>query len=257
MIVEETRSSKVRKSVKRFLSDYPLVYGIALKIYLYFHKPELTIQERILKALGSKSRIFFLQVGSNDGLQGDPLHELIAHDKKWTGVFIEPVGFLFQRLTKNYIDNGRFIFENLAIDLQRCTRTFFYVSPKAKEELGDELPYWHDQLGSFNRDHILKPLAGKLEPYIVEEQIKCVPLQDVLDRNNVTEIDLIHIDTEGYDYKILSQVDLSRYKPSIILFEHQLLSPDELQKARLKLQHAEYELFEYGADTLAVRRSTV
>jgi len=216
------------------------------------------LQERIIRILKYEPSVFFVQVGSNDGLQGDPIHEFIMQNKSWSGIFIEPVRFLFERLRQNYQNADRFIFENVAISTEIGKRNFYYVSEKAKSELGSALPYWHDQLGSFDRNHIAKTLDGMLEPYIVEEEIECVPLEQVLDRNQVITIDLLHIDTEGFDYKVLSQLNLKKYHPLIILFEHNLLSPDELEKARSLLKNAGYKLFEYGADTLALstRRRT-
>jgi hypothetical protein len=83
-----------------------------------------------------------------------------------------------------------------------------------------------------------------------------LPLQDVLDRNRVNAIDLVHIDTEGFDYKVLSQLDIKRYKPSVILFEHHLLPNDEFVKARKLLRGNGYRLLQYGNDILALRRSS-
>jgi Methyltransferase FkbM domain len=92
-------------------------------------------------------------------------------------------------------------------------------------------------------------------PYIVEADVECQPLQVILDRNQVDTIDLLHIDTEGFDYQVLSQVDLKRYKPSVILFEHHLLTDDEFFKARKLLRRNGYRLLQYGNDTLALKRS--
>ena len=236
--------------IKESLRNLPLVYGAAKWIYRRFRKTDPTIQDRILKAIGSKPAVFFVQVGSNDGVQGDPIHDLIVSRENWSGIFIEPIDFLFQRLRKNYGEAKRFVFENVAIGTEKGTKTFYYVSEKAKSEL--DLPYWHDQLGSFDRDHITRALGDQMSPYIVEADIECLPLQDVLDRNGVESIDLLHIDTEGFDYKVLSQVDLARYKPSVILFEHHLLSDDEFFKARKLLRG--YRLLQYGNDTMAIRK---
>lgn len=145
------------------------------------------------------------------------------------------------------------MFENVAISNKRETRKFYYVSEKAKTEL--DLPYWHDQLGSFDKDHIAKMLGNEMSPYIIEENVECQPLQDVLDKNRVEAIDLLHIDTEGFDYQVLSQLDIKRYKPSVILFEHHLLNDEEFIKARKLLRRTGYRLLQYGNDTLAVRRS--
>lgn len=244
-------SSSVR--IKEALRKFPLVFVTAKWIYRRFRKSDPTIQERILKVIGGKPRVFFVQVGSNDGVQGDPLHDLIVDRESWGGIFIEPIDFLFQRLRQNYGEAKRFVFENVAIGTEKGTRTFYYVSEQANGEL--DLPYWHDQLGSFDKTHIIRMLGEQMIPYIVEAEVECLPLQDVFDRNRVDQIDLIHIDTEGFDYKVLSQVDIKRYRPSAILFEHHLLSDEEFVKARKLLRGAGYRLFPYGNDTLAIIRS--
>lgn len=238
--------------IKERLRNVPLVYGLGKRIYRRFRGADLTIQEYILKAVGQKSGVFFVQVGSNDGLQGDPIHDLIVERPNWRGIFIEPIDFLYRRLRSNYGDDEKYIFENVAIGTEKGSKKFYYVSEKASEL---NLPYWHDQLGSFDRDHITRALGEQMLPYIVEEDIECLPLQDVLDRNGVDAIDLVHIDTEGFDYKVLSQIDLKRYKPSVILFEHHLLPDDEFANARKLLRSNGYRLVQFGNDILAIKRT--
>ena len=239
--------------IKGYLRNLPLVYGSLKWIYRRFRGADPTVQQQILKAVGEKTEVFFVQVGSNDGVQGDPIHDLVIDRKNWRGVFIEPINFLFDRLRKNYGDSERFVFENVAIGTRSETKKFYYVSEKAKSEL--ELPYWHDQLGSFDKDHVIRLLGDQMRPYIIEAAVECQPLQAILDRNRVDAIDLLHIDTEGFDYQVLSQVDFKRYKPSVILFEHHLLTDDEFFKARKLLRSNGYRLVQYGNDTLALKRS--
>ena len=239
--------------IKAYLRNLPLVYRGLKWIYRQFRGADPTMQEQILKAIGIKSEVFFIQVGSNDGVQGDPIHDLIITHKNWRGIFIEPIGFLFSRLRKNYGDSERFIFENVAIGTRSETKRFYYISEQAKSEL--DLPYWHDQLGSFDKNHISRMLGDQMRPYIIEADVECQTLQAIFDRNRVDAIDLLHIDTEGFDYQVLSQVDLKRYKPSVILFEHHLLTDDEFFKARKLLRRTGYRLLQYGNDTLAIRRS--
>ena len=224
----------MKRTTKEWLKQYPYITSLLNRIYTaVFHVPrtQAQIRKQILRNLKQNNSVFFVQVGSNDGVKGDPLHDLINKNKDWEGIFIEPVGYLYGRLKLNYGDAKRFIFENIAIGPSIGMSEFFYVSEKAKHELGDRLPYWFDQLGSFDRNHILKHLDGILEPYILSEEIKTIPLVDLLEKHKVTEIDLIHIDTEGYDYQVLSTVDFSKYKPSVILYEHEHLSDIEKRSA--------------------------
>ena len=253
-MAEARNREPASEQIKGHLRNLPLVYPLGKWIYRRFRGSDPTIQQQILKAVGSKPSVFFVQVGSNDGVQGDPIHDLIVERESWRGIFIEPIDFLFQRLRRNYGEAERFIFENVAIGTEKGSKKFYYVSEKARTEL--DLPYWHDQLGSFDKAHIIKALGEQMMPYIVEEEIECLPLQAVLDRNGVEAIDLIHIDTEGFDYKVLSQLDLRRYKPSVILFEHHLLPDDEFVKARKLLRGAGYRLLQYGNDILAIRKAS-
>jgi FkbM family methyltransferase len=245
----------MRKSTTRQLKKYPFLFSLLRKGYRTLFPippvPYTQIQKEILKNVKPQSPVFFVQVGSNDGMQGDPLHNIVVRNKNWRGIFIEPVGYLFERLKRNYRNSGRFIFEKKAIAPSSGTAEFFWVSEKAKADLGDALPYWYDQLGSFDKNNILRPLGGMLEPYIQSEKIKTIPLQGILDKYKVPKVDLLHIDAEGYDYKVLSTFDLSIYKPSVILYEHKHLSDIERNAAESLLGINGYACVEYGGDTLA------
>ena len=248
-----TNRGDSKEKFKKLLRSVPLAYGCARRLYRLFRKTDPTLEERILSAIGNRQAISFVQVGSNDGLHGDPIHDLIVSRTGWRGMFIEPVDFLFRRLRENYGNAERFVFENVAIGTEKRRRQFYYVSEQARSGL--DLPYWHDQLGSFDRRHILRMLGDEVSPYIIETDVECVPLQEVLDRNRINTIDLLHIDTEGFDYQVLAQVDFKRYKPAVILFEHHLLSDEEFGRARALLRRNRYRLSHHGNDILAIRRS--
>ncbi len=243
----------MRDTVKRYLARIPPLFR-ALRAIRRFLRPP-TLQERIAKALADNPSVFFVQVGSNDGVRGDPIHDLIVENSGWKGMFIEPVKHLFEKLKSNYQGRDGFIFENVAVGTERGARVFYHVSEEARRVLGAHLPNWYDQVGSFDRQHIANLVQGKLEPFIVEETVQCVPLQDVLSAHGVDRIDLLHIDTEGFDYKVLAQLDFSKYRPAIVLFEHRHLSDEEKQNAASLLKSEGYRCRHCGADTLAVRKN--
>lgn len=243
----------MKQLIKERLKKYPSAFKLLQRIHLTFFPARdfSLIQKNILINLKLKKSIFFVQVGSNDGVQGDPLHSIIVRNDNWKGIFIEPVSYLFERLKRNYGKSDRFIFEKQAIAPTMGAVEFFYVSEEAKAELGGALPYWYDQVGSFDKNHILKHLDGILEPYILSERIVTIPLQNILDKHKVSRVDLIHIDTEGYDYKVLTTIDFSRNKPSVILYEHMHLSDDEVKSAKSLLEKNGFSCVQYGGDTLA------
>lgn len=72
-------------------------------------------------------------------------------------------------------------------------------------------------------------------------------------KNAINNLKLLLIDAEGYDWKILSQIDLFVHKPVIINFEHYHLQDFEKTEAISFLDN-DFLIFEFGADYLCIRR---
>jgi FkbM family methyltransferase len=193
-----------------------------------------------------------VQIGSNDGRTTDPIYRILKKRKKWKALLVEPVPHIFNRLKKNYSGNDRFSFEQAVIN-EGVKTQFYWVSEKAKIDVPG-LPPWHDQLGGFNRQHILTHMPN-LEPYIVSEEINGITLETLLTKHHVSHINLLHIDTEGSDFKILSQINLSCMPPDVILYECKHLSSSDQQKS-YELLSAKYSLYNFTDDILAVRKDS-
>ncbi len=195
-----------------------------------------------------------VKIGAHDGVQNDPLRELIVANPQWTVLFIEPVRAVYDRLLQNYPSSGGlYRFENVAIADQPGTKPFYYVSDEITKAIAN-VPWWYDELGSFDRNHIVKhdPI---FEPFIIAENIRCDTLAAVLDRHGLTAgVDFIHIDTEGYDYEVLKQIDFSPRRLRAILYENKHLSDSDNAAAEALLEAAGYRTKQFGEDTLAIRR---
>ncbi len=197
----------------------------------------------------------FVKVGANDGITGDLVSEILLASDKWKGLLIEPVPFIFDRLRKNFADDRRFILEQVAIGTKPGQTTFYYVDEKAIESIPD-LPEWYDQLGSFDRNHITRQLDGVLTPFILECTVKVHPLPDVLRKNGIRDVHLLHIDAEGYDYEVLKTVDLANEPPAAILLEHKHLSdPDKAELLSLLRRHG-YAVDDCTGDYFAVHKKS-
>jgi FkbM family methyltransferase len=197
-------------------------------------------------------QVFFVQVGSNDGVHDDPLHDLIRRHPEWRGIFVEPVASMFSRLRRNYHDDPRFVFLNVAVGRTRGTQNFYYVSEAAPAAVSG-LPDWHSRIGSFSRAHITTLLGPTIEPFIVEAAVEAVPLADILAEHAVESIDLLHVDAEGFDDEVLSQLDFGRYRPRVILIEHAHLSPLRDHRVRELLRGQGYSCRRLLGDYLAIR----
>ena len=96
------------------------VRRVHLLVHLYvavcrlFLRSEPTLRGIMRVFAATKRNVFFVQVGSNDGIRADPLYPWIIK-YCWRGILIEPVQYLFEKLKHNYRDREGLIFENAAI----------------------------------------------------------------------------------------------------------------------------------------------
>jgi len=169
----------------------------------------------LLQTTRSVAQPIFVKVGANDGITGDPCGRIFLDNKNWSGVLIEPVPYLARRLAENYCDGNRFVVEQLAIGRTRGSSQFYCVDVCAKQYLPD-LPSNYDMLGSFNKHHVEKHLDGILAPFILAVDTEVQTLADVLERNGIDRIDVLQIDTEGFNWDVLHSLDFSKVRPMAI-----------------------------------------
>jgi len=93
-----------------------------------------------------------------------------------------------------------------------------------------------------------------IEPYIACENVPCDTLRNILAVHDVVRVDLLHIDTEGYDYRVLRQFDFDSFRPRVVLYEHMHLPKTERKNATNLLEGYGYRICRGLCDTLAVLR---
>jgi FkbM family methyltransferase len=197
------------------------------------------------------SEPFFVKVGAYDGIADDPCSVILLANTRWRGLLIEPVPDCFRRLRANFRDSQRFRLEQIAIGATVGEGTFYYVDAKAIQSI-PSLPTWFDQLGSFDRNHIMKHLNGVLDPFIIECKVQVHPLSDVLTRNGIRDVHLLHVDAEGYDYEVLKTLDFTKHAPLSIFVEHKHLSDAHKSEMLHLLRKNGYSVRDCGEDYFAV-----
>lgn len=192
---------------------------------------------------------FFIQIGAHDGKMGDPLHGWIR-EYSWNGIFVEPQKEQFEKLLLSYKTVNRLqnlIFENVAISDTNGTRILYKVHPdyvRSNQQTG---------LASFYPDKALSTYA--VDSKVTSEEVQCITMATLLERNNVKKIDLLQIDTEGFDYEIIKMIDFDKIKPALIHFEHKHLSSNLYRECIKLLESKGYEILEKRADTAAIFHS--
>jgi putative sugar O-methyltransferase len=199
----------------------------------------------------------FVQIGSHDGQQQDPLRDIVL-SREWSGIMVEPVPYVFARLQHHYGHLQRVQLENLAVGPIDGTKPFYHLRDTSGAGRPG-LPIWFDALGSFDRDVVLghRQYIPDIESRIVELEVPCVTFTTLCERNGVERVDFLHTDTEGYDFEILRSVDFDRVRPTLIVYEHVHLPPEDRQACRELLAGFDYETFEYGLDTWCFNASTL
>jgi FkbM family methyltransferase len=218
------------KTLLKSLSLLSTVFTTPGKLHPPRRRENIDLTRIIQEKLGRRGEVFIVQIGSNDGVTGDPVFPLLRDNPSWGALLVEPVPFLFEQLKRNYAGNKTVQFENVAVSGEAGKKSFHYVDPAARQHIPD-LPFWFDQLGSFDRGHIIRHIGSALERLIVTTEVPALPLEDLFERHHVSRIDVLHIDAEGHDWIILQQLDQKRFRPEFILFEHKHLSKRDKRAA--------------------------
>lgn len=197
----------------------------------------------IIKAYRAKrpGEFRFVQIGANDGVKYDPLVSLI--DADWRGIFVEPNPAPFEalrtRLAQTY-RNHRFICVRAAV----CDKD---------GEIELHCPVGASEFASQNPDacRIAKERTKKFNQ---TETITCqaVTLSTLFSRYDFCRVDLLQVDTEGSDFRIMTQLlTHTLVRPPIIQYESTLMSKDEEVGLRKLLSREGYSLISVGGDTIA------
>ena len=200
-------------------------------------------------ALGELTRLLgtvnFIQVGANDGLEGDFLHPFLMNGQ-WRGVLVEPGDDARARLMQTYRGVEGLAIAPEAIWSESGTRAFYVVEGA-------------DELSSFSRETILvhAPKYDDLAGMIREREVATLTLDDLADRHGVPCPDVVAIDAEGCDDVVLGSFSLETRRPAMVLFEHVHLSAERSAALRERLRAAGYaEVFDRH-DMLAIRRGVL
>jgi len=231
------------------------------------------IPSLLTRILHEKGSLTVVQVGANIGdTESDQLFKFFnqrgpggnASTDNVRAVLIEPVRHLYQQLARNYSGFSGITCRNVAIAEKSGTKTFFRLR-EGIDLAAHGLPAYAEQLGSFARENLASlwaqdPQNQKLKDFalanIIEEQVSCLTLEQVLEEERIADIDLLQIDTEGYDYEILRTIDFRKIMPRYINYERIHLGKDEARCRRLLLSKG-YGLHDHGQDTFCSAHQTL
>jgi FkbM family methyltransferase len=161
----------------------------------------------------------FVEVGANDGEQHDFLR---PHARAgWTGVMVEPVPYIHARLQRNYAGVPGVALVNAAVADRNGTLPFFHLVEVA-DPRAEGLPDWYDGVGSFSRATVLSHADAipDVAERLVETEVPCLTFDALCEAHGLARVDVLVVDTEGYDHEVLRTVDFARWRPRLVIYEH-------------------------------------
>ena len=204
------------------------------------------------------NKLFFVEIGANDGKFADPLYPHVM-SKGWHGLLVEPLPDVFEILRSHYEGVPNLRFEQAAIvDTEDDGKPISIT----RVPLADVRAMEEECRGRPDADMCRYAIGvGTLKPddkshWIlaekgVKEEVPGMSLPTLLEKHGVTSIDLFQVDSEGYDGRIVMQLDLDRYRPSLVQMEVDHLVAQDLRQVMLRFAQKGYRMRTFGGDLVA------
>lgn len=206
-----------------------------------------------------------IQVGANDGITHDPIHKYIKRDK-WQGVTLEPQPDVYNQYLKKIYHNNEGLETLCAAIGEKDGYQKLYKVAFSKMR-------WATGLASFERQNLQKAFENgyvklncdkygveypsSTEKHITEVSIKVISPATLLNQYNIENIDLLQIDTEGYDFEVIKLFEIQNTQPKVIIFENAHLSANHSQECHGLLLKNKYAIKQFGANTVAMKKPLV
>jgi FkbM family methyltransferase len=244
-----------RTAVTSFLRRYGYAIGkypaVDVSPIPVFH----ALVQLLTAACGKELNV--IQVGANDGRGfGDPLTRYFD-SLPWRGVLVEPQAEVCELLKRNYAAAPGFLaFENVAVS--PCGKSMVMYRQRHALRAGAEAATYASSVVSANPTVTAKQLGLKpdeLEPF----EVPCVTLDSLIDKYEFDHVDILQIDTEGYEKAVLETLSLDKHQPRLIQFEHGHMKPRDITAVSRRLADHDYRIL-YGGwqmDSLACHESAL
>ena len=213
--------------------------------------PIFSLIEILEKNYPLNSPFSIILIGAHDGISHDNLYQFLKqHNCK--GIAVEPISSLFQQLTINYAFAPGITLINKAVHPVLKVLPMYLPDPQKLKDLPD----WANGIASVYSNHHQK--SGIEDSFIIQEKVQADSLMNMIQKHYPEKkVDLLQIDTEGFDLEILKQVNFSLLKPLIIRYEHAGLSVSDIKFSIKFLRSKGYYLYHDHIDIFGIRLTEV
>ena len=220
------------------------------------HYPEANISGRTFDEWATilnaklQGKLSFLEIGAADGVSHDALHKHIMANPGWSGLLVEPLPDMFEKLQAAYAGRDNLAFENAAITEADGTAEIARIPP---EKVNVETPSWADGISTLKPSEHIIGQEPSLRQHMVMQPITTMTIASLVKKHDITHIDLFQSDTEGYDKVVFDQVWSAGFRPSIIKLEINYMYYHVIRDVFYLLVNTGYTCFYEGDDLVAVK----
>ena len=159
------------------------------------------------------TKVYF-QIGTNNG--NDRFRDLVKQNKPSLIILVEPNPHLIPQIEQNYTGIANVVIYNKAIYYENDNDVELVI-PSKNGVMGQRA----DNGIIYKTGHFsLLPMNdwGEKED-MVKINAKTITFDEICKLNNITKIEYLQIDTEGFDSEIIQMIDLTKYTIHAIRFE--------------------------------------
>jgi FkbM family methyltransferase len=150
-----------------------------------------------------------IQIGANRG--NDDISKIIDNKQPSILILVEPMKLHNEALNTFYdwVDN-KFI-ENIVIDTDGKDEVEFFYHK-------NDAPYY--ELSCLDKEHFKKHPYAASDDGIMSFFVKSVNINDLFRKYDLTNIDILFIDAEGFDDAIIKSIDFNNFTIHNLYFEN-------------------------------------
>ncbi|MCU4739787.1 FkbM family methyltransferase [Natronoglomus mannanivorans] len=253
--------SKVKSGLRRFGIDISYVNN-------GHHNPEMCV-DSLRGAISIKKPFNIIQVGANDGKYNDPIYDFVKDHKDTTNIIlVEPMESVIPYLEENYSYHPSSKIVNKAIGDQELSSIRLYGVDQdywgdINAGYGEDWPDYRIPTGvtTTNKDQLLQWISKNVrsdsnpENIIEGFDVETVRPDSVIDESqNMNDVQLLQVDAEGMDDKIVYSFLESDIHPNIINIESKHLSQTRQEKYDEKMKSEGYDVYSYtSSEKLALK----
>jgi len=216
---------KLGPELRFYLSRSNNLFFLAYYKYLYHPKPNTISAFLDSYSKSKKGKFTVVQVGANDGINHDPISKFIKRDG-WHGVLLEPQRYIHDHYLSKVYQKNKGINTLCAALGPEDGKADLYKIGWCKMR-------WATGLASFQKSSLENAYTSGLveraskkrsltipidtSKHIVTEQVNVISPTSLLAKYKISNISLLQIDTEGYDYEVIKVFDVEQTKPEAVI----------------------------------------